>query len=370
MPLLHPVTLDQSVIGERLPWDLYTANGVLVARAGVRVLNAAHFAELATRPLFRRHLDLNQESEENRDPSAELRRLMQALPDALKKSGAPDFEYGLRRHVRTLMRFSQRNHDALLGLARLLPIGDPAVRHCLLVAVVAIHLGRQMAMPDRSIESLACAALTMNLGALRLHADLADGREAFDDYARAGIQDHPEHGARLLEASGVRDPDWLATVRQHHENIDGSGYPLGLRGEEIGQSARLLRVVDYFVAKISGRRSRPPKSARFALRLILLEGDRERLDTRFAQHLLHRYGLYPVGTLVRLENMEIAVVTRNSGRCGNASVATSFMRQRGRFLAFPIERDISPSGLAVTDVLERDAYRSRFPWELFWRDWS
>lgn len=370
MPLLHPVTLDRSVIGERLPWDLYTANGVLVARSGVRVLNAAHFGELSTRPLFRRHLDLNQESEENRDPSAELRRLMQALPESLQKAGAVDFEYGLRRHARTLMRFSQRNHDALLGLARLLPMDDPAVRHCLLVAVVAINLGRQMEMADRNIESLACAALTMNLGALRLHAELADGREFFDDYARAGIQEHPEHGARLLEASGIRDPEWLAAVRQHHENMDGSGYPLGLRGEQIGPSARLIRVVDYFVAKISGRHTRPPRSARFALRLLLLENDRERLDTRYAQHLLHRYGLYPVGTLVRLENMEIAVVTRNTGRCGNASVATSFMRQRGRFLAFPIERDISAAGLAVTDVLEREAYRSRFPWELFWRDWS
>jgi HD-GYP domain-containing protein (c-di-GMP phosphodiesterase class II) len=252
----------------------------------------------------------------------------------------------------------------------LLPIDDPAVRHCLLVAIVAINLGRQSGLAEARVESLACAALTMNLGALHLHADLANGAERFDEHAREGIQRHPEHSARLLEASWVRDPDWLAAVRQHHENLDGSGYPLGLRGGEIDAPARLIRVVDYFIAKISGRRNRQPRSARFALRMILLEGDRERLDTRFAQHLLHRYGLYPVGTLVRLENREIAVITRNSGRCGNASMATSFMRQRGRFLAFPVERDISAPGYAVIDVLERDAHRSRFPWEMFWQDWS
>lgn len=367
---MRPVSLDPSLIGETLPWDLYTANAVLVARSGIRVKNAAHFIELSARPLFRKHLEPFEPAHETKDPSAELRRLMNALPEALRSVRQPDFEAAIRRHARTLMFFSRRNHDALLGLARLLPMSDPAVRHCLLVAIVAIDLGRQLGIAEQTVVSLACAALTMNLAALRLHADLADGQKGYNDSARMVIRHHPVRGKRLLEAGGVRDPDWLAAVQQHHENLDGSGYPSGLQGEAIGLPARLLRVVDYFIAKLSGRRSRPPKSAKFALNLILLENERERLDTRFAKLLLHRYGLYPTGTLVRLESGELAVITRNSGRCGEASVAMSFMRQRGRLLAFPVEHRISASGHAVIDVVERDVHRSKLPWDLFWRDWT
>lgn len=369
MPLrLAP--LDKSLIGELLPWDLYTATGVLVARAGVEVKNAAQFAELCSRPLFRRYLDPFSHPEEHIEPSARLRRLIHALHATLETVRQPGFEQSLRQHVRELLWLSRKNHDALLGLSRLLPVRDPAIRHCLLVAIVVIGLGRQLGESETRLESLACAALTMNLAALRLHADLAEDQRAFNDAARMIILHHPERGSRLLEVSGVRDPVWLSAVQQHHENLDGSGYPLGLVGEAIGQPARLLRVADFFIAKISGRRSRPPKSAQFALSLILLENDRQQLDAQLAKLLLQRYGLYPSGTLVKLENQEVAVIIRNGGRCGSASLAMSFLRPRGRVLAFPIERDLSLPGQGVSEVLEREAYRSKLPWESFWRDWA
>lgn len=369
MPLL-PVTLDPSLIGRLLPWDLYTANGILVARAGVEVRNAAHFGELSTRPLFRRQLDYYDHTEGSRDPSAELRQLIRTLPGILKDVRAPGYEYTLRRYARSLIALSRKNHDALLGLARLMKIDDLAVRHCLLVAIIVIGLGHHLDISDKALETAVCAALTMNLAALRLHADLAGGEKHYNDSARIIIHHHPERSTRLLQASGIEDADWLDAVRQHHENLDGSGYPRGLHGADIKQSARLIRVADYFVAKITGRRNRAPKSAKFALRLILLESERERMDTRFAKLLLHRYGLYPSGTIVRLENREVAVVTRNAGRCGSASSAMSFFRQRGRLLAFPVERNIAAPGYRVTDVLERDAYYAKFPWEELWQDWS
>lgn len=367
---LRPITLDRMLIGERLPWDLYTGDGVLVARAGTEVVNAAHFGQLSRRPLFRKHLEAYSLADDGRDPTAELRHLMHALPGTLIADGSPLFEQGIRQNARTLIRFSHLNHDALLGLARLMPMEHPAARHSLLVGIVAIALGRHLDWHDRNIETVVCAALTMNMSALRLHAELASGARPYDDLAARAIREHPERSARLLESCGVTDPEWLAAVRQHHENLDGTGYPLGLSGGQISEAARLLRVSDYYMAKLSGRNGRPPKSARFALNLILRDRDSERLDAQVAQRLLHRYGLYPVGSLVRLKNHEIAMVTRNSGRCGNASVAMSFIREHGRLLAFPIERNLAEPDYAVVRVLERDLHRSKLPWELFWRDWS
>jgi HD-GYP domain-containing protein (c-di-GMP phosphodiesterase class II) len=368
MPLI-PALLDESLIGELLPWDLYTARSVLVVRAGLRIKNAAHFAELNSRPLYRRNLDLFEHPDDQQEPSTRLRKLIHGLPHSLHRVRQPGFEIAIRHHARELLYLSRKNHDALLGLSRLLPMDDPAIRHCLLVSIVVIGLGRLVEEPERQLESLVCAALTMNIGALKLHTDLAEDHKCYNDSARLIIQHHPIRGIQLLEASGIVDELWLTAVRQHHENLDGSGYPSGLCDEAIDYHARLLRVADFYMAKISGRRNRPPKSAQFALSLLLLEKDREQLDTKLARLLLQRHGLYPSGTLVKLENQEVAVVIRNLGHCGEASHAMSFLRSRGRFLAFPVERDISSPGHGVTEILEHEAHRSRLPWEAFWRDW-
>lgn len=364
--LLRPVHLDISLIGQYLPWDLYTASGVLVTRAGIRVANAKQFAELSGQALFRRAFDANDAHLAQDNPGARLQRLAASLENDLRDAGTSTLEAAVRGHAQSLLQLARKDRDALLGLARLMPVDDPALRHCLLVAVIASDLGQHVGFAGRELESLVCAALTMNIAAMRLHADLAKGMERYNEFAEADIRRHPERGAHLLEIGGIVDADWLETVRQHHENLDGSGYPGGLMGEEIVPAARLLRVIDFYVAKLSGRRDRRPKTAQIALRQLLLGTERQRLDASFAVPLLRRYGLYPAGTLVRLANKEIAVVVRQAGKGPNASIAMSFMRQRERRFAFPIERDTSQAPYGVVEVLEVEAHWREMPWEGFW----
>jgi HD-GYP domain-containing protein (c-di-GMP phosphodiesterase class II) len=364
--LLRPVHLDVSLIGHLLPWDLFTSSGVLVARSGVKVMNALHFAELSARPLFRRASDQFETANKSDNPYDKLRRLIAELDSSLQAAGTIALEPAIRAHARTLIHLSKKDRDALLGLARLAPAPDPALRHCLLVAIIAIDLAHTTGFPERNVETLAAAALTMNVAALRLHAELATGMEQYDEITEADIRRHPERSARLLEVGGLSDADWLATVRQHHENLDGSGYPGGLSAREICAAARLIRVVDFYVAKLSGRRNRRPKTAQIALRHILLGNERQRLDAQYAVPLLRRYGLYPAGTLVRLANREIAVIVRNTGKNVNSSVAMSFMQHRGRKFAFPIERDIDTPTQTVVEVLEIDSSWPEMPWEAFW----
>ena len=357
---LRPARLDDSLIGQPLAWDLYTASGVLVAGAGMVIADAGQLGRLKARPLYHR-------ADAGIDETAWLERLRQALqsyPDTLEAAGA-DLERGIRALVSELSILLEQDHDACLGLTRRLPMRDPAVRHCLVSALIALDLAGQMSLSGSETESLSAAALTMNVSAMRLHADLDQGFVPFSPEIRAAMRRHPDDGAGRLAASGIDDPVWLAAVRQHHENLDGSGYPLGLRDDGIAMSARLIRVADYYAAKISGRHYRPPKSPQFAIKQ-LFGSERGRLDSQAATLSLRCLGLYPPGTLVRLATREIAVVTRKEGSGESAGHVMAFMTPNGRLLKEPAEHDTGLVNFAVLDVAEAQPNWPEIAWEAYW----
>lgn len=359
--LLRPAPLNDTLIGHSLPWDVFTASGVLVASAGTPVVNRAQYVKLTARPLYRR---AGAEGEDD-DPTERFLRLMQDLPEALREAGTPALERNIRARVAELISLARMDHDACLGLSRLGPMRDPAVRHCLSTALIAMELGEQSGMPAAALGSLLAAALTMNIAAMRLHAELATGVARYNDDIHADIRLHPERGVRLLAVGGVADPAWLAAVAQHHENLDGTGYPRGLREEEISDAGRIVRIADYYIAKITGRRYRPPHSAKFAFK-EMFGGERGRLDKHLAALLLQRFGPYPPGTLVRLANREVAVAIRRQGRSENAGTVVSFMEYRGRLLKTPMPRNTGIASYAITGVAEKDARWPDIRWATFW----
>lgn len=360
MPL-RPVILDLTLIGQPLAWDLYTVSGVLVARAGMQINNADQLARLAARPLFR-NADAGIGATDLVD---RLRFVMLEYPQALRSAGTRTLEPAIRDLVRELIALARMDHDACLGLLRLLPMRDPAVRHSLLAALVALDLADLLELPDTTLEAVTAAAMTMNIAAIPLHAELSDGRLRFNPEIRTEMRLHPEHGRKLLEASGITDPVWLTAVHQHHENLDGSGYPLGLRGEAIDTPARIIRIADYYAAKVSGRRYRPPKSSGYAIKQ-LFGSEHGRLDSHYLVQLPRLLGLYPPGTLVRLATREIAVVTRKEGSGETAGHVMAFMDMRGHLLKAPVERNTAQVNFAVIGITEAESNWPDIGWDACW----
>ncbi|MFN3594584.1 MAG: HD-GYP domain-containing protein, partial [Thiobacillaceae bacterium] len=251
----------------------------------------------------------------------------------------PALAEGARRLAAELTALCFQDHEAALGLARLLPMPGHAVRHSLHCALVALTIGEALGWPEPRIHSLAGAALTMNLADMPLHEQLALGGAGPSEAQRARLLRHPVAAVERLVAAGVDDREWLAAVLAHHEHLDGSGYPARLAGEAIPAAARILRVADVYCAKVGRRYYRPARTPELAFR-GLFGAERQRLDMQLAAHLLRRLGLYPPGTLVRLSNRETAVVTRHPGRQKALRQVVSFLDYRGRVQERPKLRDL------------------------------
>src|SRR3981081_4166995 len=129
--------------------------------------------------------------------------------------------------------------------------------HSRRVATYAQRTARYLGWSRRNARDLALAALVHDLGKTWIANDILNKSEALSDDERRAMQRHPVIGARILIGCDV-DPFYVETVLYHHEAWNGRGYPTGLHGEEIPQSARILSVADVYDVLTS---QRPYKAA-------------------------------------------------------------------------------------------------------------
>ena len=358
--LLRPAVLDESIIGQALPWNVYTATGVLVSPAGMIVPDESHYHRLRARPLYRPA----DGTVTDNNPARTLLEMIAALDTLYEHPAEHDLQADILLAVSNLLTLTRTDADAGLGLARCLPTNSIATRHCLLCAQLCIGLAEYQGMGDSQVETLAAAALSMNIAAIKLHNSLIDRRQLSEEEKNI-INAHPGEAVNILYQGGIRDKLWLDIVLQHHENMDGSGYPTGLRGNEIALHARILRVADLYCAKISGRHYRPPRSSMFAMQ-FMFGNERRRIDAQMATLLLRRYGFFPPGTLIRLANHETAVVTRTHGQRQPLKHVVSFLDHRGRAMERPVERDTQKSGFAISRLTEIQPDWPDIQWEAIW----
>lgn len=356
--MLRPIQLDPDLIGQTLPFDLYSESGVLLAGAGMLLADAAHFEKLAARPLYL-------QAAPGIETPQPLQRLSDIAAHTAKLLAGPEAglsEEELRLLSRAFVALYHTDPDACLGYPRLAPVGSDTLNHDLHVLFVAVMLAEYLEFSEAQCESLAAAALTMNMSDVALHERLYDGFVTGEDWVK--LRAHPADAANLLQRVGISDPNWLECVRQHHENMDGSGYPGNLKGGEISLAARILHVADVYCTKIGARHYRPPKSARVAFK-ELFGAERNYLDSQIASLLLRRLGLFPPGTLVRLANRESACITR-PGRNGRIRFAISFLDARGRLLETPRERDLTTRAYSVRNLIGVEPLWPKINWSQLW----
>jgi len=150
--------------------------------------------------------------------------------------------------------------------------------HNLRVARLCVHIGRQMSMSATELRILARAGLMHDIGKLGIPDSVLEKHAPLDESEWLLVRTHPEIGLGMLDRAGRSSRELLA-VLYHHERMDGSGYPYGLKAETIPIEARIVAVADTYDALTSDRPYRDACSETEARR-VLVEEARTRLDPR------------------------------------------------------------------------------------------
>ncbi len=173
-----------------------------------------------------------------------------------------------RRLLESETRLKNNMLETVTAVAAMVELRDPyTAGHQRRVAQVAEAIAREMGLSDEHIEGLHLAAVVHDLGKINVPSEILSKPGHLTDVEFALIKQHPDFGYEILK--GIDFPWPIADiVRQHHERLDGTGYPQGLKGDAIIQEARILAVADVIEAMASHRPYRPGFGTDVALREI------------------------------------------------------------------------------------------------------
>jgi putative nucleotidyltransferase with HDIG domain len=142
-------------------------------------------------------------------------------------------------------------------------------QHCLLVTGVAVAFGRHLGFSQADQTRLSVAGMLHDLGKAKIPLAILEKAGPLDRDEIAVMRQHPQLGADVLVENGDVRPEMLDIVLHHHEYLDGSGYPHGLKAREIGDFVRLMTISDIFGALLERRSYKPPMSSAAAYQILL-----------------------------------------------------------------------------------------------------
>ena len=204
-----------------------------------------------------------------------------------------------------------RNPDALMWVARLREQDISTYGHGLQVSVYLTSFGRHLGFPKQQLALLAQVGLLLDIGKIRLPKELLEKQGRLSDEEFEAVKAHVDHGLMILMETPSIDSDVISGIAQHHERMNGSGYPRGLVGDEIGIYGRMAGIVDCFAALTNHRPYAAAVSSYEALRSISSwVGDY--FHEPLVQQFVSSMGVFPVGSLIELSSGEVAIVVAHN----------------------------------------------------------
>jgi HD-GYP domain-containing protein (c-di-GMP phosphodiesterase class II) len=248
-----------------------------------------------------------EERQRARKLHAEANRIVQGMMSDVRLGKQIEIEQ-IEPVVERIVDSIFRQQDALLPLAQLKNHDEYTFQHSVSVCALLTSFSRALELPREIIHEVAIGALLHDVGKATVPDAILNKPGKLTDDEFTQMKTHVVQSKIILEATPGISPIALEVAAQHHERYDGSGYPNHLKGEGISRYGQMSAIVDVYDAITSNRcyhKGMPPTEA---LRKIL-EWSKFHFNPELAQVFIRSLGIYPTGSLIRLESGRLAIVT-------------------------------------------------------------
>jgi len=247
-----------------------------------------------------------------------------------------------------------RNPGALISLARLKSADDYTYMHSVAVCALMVALAKQLGLDEASTREIGMAGLLHDMGKAFTPTEVLNKPGKLTDEEFAIMRQHPAEGHKVLVEGNALGPIPLDVCLHHHEKTDGSGYPDHLTGENISLYAKMGAVCDVYDAITSNR---PYKSGWDPAESIrkMTEWCKGHFDERIFQAFVKSIGIYPIGSLLRLESGRLAVVVEQSEKSLLAPRVKVFFSTKSQVYIKPELLDLSRPGVMDKIVSREEA---------------
>lgn len=245
------------------------------------------------------------------------------------------------------------NANALLCLSQIREKDKYLLEHSINVGILMGVLSRHMGFARDIVHQLVTGAILHDIGKIRVPFNVLHKPGKLNEEEWAEMQRHVQYGQEvLLKSEGISDVA-MSICAQHHERLDGTGYPKKLKGEQINTYGRLASVVDIYDALTADRVYHKGKSPFEAMKILVELGD-SHLDKGFVYEFIRCMSVYPVGTLVELNNGKLGVVLQANTRNPSAPEVRVFFNFRRRHFEKPQVVNLARMELGLKVVATHD----------------
>lgn len=200
------------------------------------------------------------------------------------------------------------NPSAMLWLARIKDSDEYTAEHCLRVGILSIALGRELGLMPLELEQVGICGMLHDVGKLKIPDEILNKPGKLTEEEFTIMRRHSIEGRKLLMSNRETPPAAVDVAYNHHERMDGGGYPRGLKAHQIPFFAKLIAVVDAYDAINSDRVYSKGRSTMESLR-ILFDAANSQFDEEIVLAFIRMIGIFPPGEIVELTNGEVAIIT-------------------------------------------------------------
>jgi len=233
-----------------------------------------------------------------------------------------------------------RNPNALISLARLKNKDDYTYMHSVAVSGLMISLARQLDLDEEQTRLAGLSGLLHDIGKMLVPLTILNKPGKLTEPEFDAMKNHPTEGHKILMGGSDIIEAAMDACLHHHEKEDGSGYPQGLSGTQISLHAKMVSVCDVYDAITSNR---PYKSGWEPAESIrkMAEWSKGHFDQRIFQAFVKSIGIYPIGSLVRLESGHLAVVIEQTEKSLLTPKVKIFFSIKSNCRIYPETLDLS-----------------------------
>lgn len=244
-----------------------------------------------------------------------------------------------------------RNAGALVGLSGIKEKDEYTFLHSVSVCTLMVTFAKNLGFSHDMIKLAGAGGLLHDTGKMKVPNEILNKPGRLTDEEFAIMRSHPEEGWKILKEIPGIDDITLDITLHHHERMDGSGYPHKLPGDAISKMAQMAAVVDVYDAITSDRCYHKGMPAPEGLRK-LWEWSKFHFNPELVQAFMRCVGIYPVGSLVRLESGRLAIVIQqNEGTLLQPVVKAIFSTKSNSYIS-PLEIDLAkPMGKGGADKI-------------------
>lgn len=217
----------------------------------------------------------------------------------------------VKRTVQGIVDQVLSNEPSMITMTTLRDYDEYTFTHCVNVSIFSVIIGQQLGFSKLQLYELGLGALFHDLGKSRIDYEIINKPGGLDEEEWFQLQQHPTEGLlALFHLHGFPDVPYrqMLMAYEHHMKVDLTGYPKNRRPRELGLFSRIVAVADAFDAGTSVRSYQYEPHPPDAVLREMRDNPRRGFDPLLVKALINATGVYPVGTLVILDTMEMAVV--------------------------------------------------------------